>query len=302
MYKNILLFALTLMLGLTATATETGDTILHKTDVKEVVLTDNDSIVALTIKGTKDEPDYTFNYEKQMKAGAVSKLTEHSIFGFDLFYSKKNKQNRKLLSDALMTGGLSFGFVTTTGAPEGLDVDMGSSYEISWEIFNVYKASRCGHHAVSAGFGLNWRNFRLDGRQRFVKTPDGISLADYPAGADIDFSRIKVFSLYLPLRYTVNLSDDWALSAGAILNFNTYASVETHYKEVTNFPTLDTKVTSRVQESIKKLHQRPVTVDFLAQLNWRGVGLYVKYSPCQVINPDWGPDFSSLSTGVSLGF
>ena len=71
---------------------------------------------------------------------------------------------------------------------------------------------------------------------------------------------------------------------------------------MTNFPTLDTKVTSRVQESIKKLHQRPVTVDFLAQLNWRGVGLYVKYSPCQVINPDWGPDFSSLSTGVSLGF
>ena len=39
MCKNILLTAVLLTSGLTATATETGDTILNKTDVKEVVLT-----------------------------------------------------------------------------------------------------------------------------------------------------------------------------------------------------------------------------------------------------------------------
>lgn len=293
MYKNILLTAVLLTSVLTATATETGDTILHKTDVKEVVLTDNDSIVALTIKGTKDEPDYTFNYEKQMKAGAVSKLTEHSIFGFDLFYSKKNKQNRKLLSDALMAGGLSFGFVTTTGAPEGLDVDMGSSYEISWEIFNVYKASRCGHHAVSAGFGLNWRNFRLDGRQRFVKTPDGISLADYPAGADIDFSRIKVFSLMVPISYNYKPSRHWLLRFSVIPCFNTYASIKTRYRNAEG---------QKVKDMAKHIHQSPVTVDFRVDARWHGVGLYAKYSPCRVIRSDFGPKFTPFSTGVSLFF
>lgn len=291
MYKNILLFALTLMLGLTAAAAEIGDTILNKTDVKEVVLTDNDSIVALTIKGTKDEPDYTFNYEKLMKAGAVSKLTEHSIFGFDLFYSKKNKQNRKLLSDALMTGGLSFGFVTTTGAPEGLDVDMGSSYEISWEIFNVYKASRCGHHAVSAGFGLNWRNFRLDGRQRFVKTPDGISLADYPAEADIDFSRIKVFSLMVPISYNYKPSRHWLLRCSVIPSFNTYASIKTRYRNAEG---------KKVKDMAKHIHQSPVTVDFRFDVRWHSVGLYAKYSPCRVIRSDFGPKFTPFSTGITL--
>ena len=301
MYKNILLTAVPLTSVLTATAAEIGDTILHKTDVKAVVLTDNDSIVALTIKGTKDEPDYTFNYEPQMKAGAVSKLTEHSIFGFDLFYSKKNKQNRKLRSDALMTGGwslcvvdvFSFGFVTTTGAPEGLDVDMGSSYEISWEIFNVYKASRCGHHAVSAGFGLNWRNFRLDGRQRFVKTPDGIALADYPDGADIDFSRIKVFSLMVPISYNYKPSRHWLLRFSVIPSFNTYASIKTRYRNAEG---------QKVKDMAKHIHQSPVTVDFRVDARWHRVGLYAKYSPCRGIRADFGPKFTRVSTGVSFFF
>ena len=202
-------------------------------------------------------------------------------------------------------GDFHVGFVTALGAPAGMNVDFWSSGEIGFAPAAYRWYTRSGKQNVSVSFGFNWRNYRMTGHNRFVKDGSGyLTVEPYPAAvaSSAEFSRIKVFSLYLPLRYTVNLSDDWALSAGAILNFNTYASVETHYKEVTNFPTLDTKVTSRVQESIKKLHQRPVTVDFLAQLNWRGVGLYVKYSPCQVINPDWGPDFSSLSTGVSLGF
>ncbi len=202
-------------------------------------------------------------------------------------------------------GDFHVGFVTALGAPAGMDVDFWSSAEIGFAPVAYRWYTRSGNQNVSVSFGFNWRNYRMTGHNRFVKDGMGyLTIEPYPEAVahTAEFSRIKVFSLYLPVRYTVDLSKDWAFSLGAILNFNTYASVETHYKETTHFPNLDTKVTNRVQESIKKIHQRPVTVDFLAQLNWRGVGLYVKYSPCQVINPDWGPDFSSLSTGVSLGF
>lgn len=291
MCKNILLTAVLLMLGLTAQAAETGDTILNKTDVKEVVLTDADSVVSLTVKGTKDDPGYTFHYEKRMNAGAVSKYDEHSIFGFDLFYSKRNKQKRKLLNDALMSGSLGIGFVTAIGAPEGLDVDMGSSYEISWDIIDAYKASRCGHHAASIGFGLNWRNFRLDGRQRFVKTLDGISLADYPAGADIDFSRIKVFSLMVPVSYNYMPSRHWLLRFSAIPCFNTYASIKTRYRNADG---------QKVIDMAKHIRQSPVTVDFRFDVRWHSIGLYAKYSPCRVIRSEFGPKFTPFSTGIAL--
>lgn len=293
MCKNILLTAVLLTSGLTATATETGDTVLNKTDVKEVVLTDADSVVSLTVKGTKDDPGYTFHYEKRMSADAVSKIDEHSIFGFDLFFSKKRAKNRRLLEDELRTGGLSYGFVTAIGAPEGLDIDMGSSYEISWELFNVYKASRCGHHAVSAGLGLTWRNFRLDGRQRFVKTLDGISLDDYPDGADIDFSRIKVFSLMVPVSYNYMPARHWLLRFSVIPCFNTYASIKTRYRNAEG---------QKVKDMAKHIHQSPVTVDFRVDARWHGVGLYAKYSPCRVIRSDFGPKFTPFSTGVSLFF
>ena len=60
---------------------------------------------------------------------------------------------------------------------------------------------------------------------------------------------------------------------GAIINFNTHASLKTRYK-------LDGESYKITDNNI---HQTPVTVDFQASFQCKIIGIYVKYSPCNIL-------------------
>lgn len=79
-------------------------------------------------------------------------------------------------------------------------------------------------------------------------------------------------------------------SLGAIVNFNTHASLKTRYKLDGN----EYKLTD------SNIHQTPVTVDLQAAVGYKTVGFYVKYSPCKVLDSTYGPEFSALSVGIVL--
>ena len=50
----------------------------------------------------------------------------------------------------------------------------------------------------------------------------------------------------------------------------------------------------------KDLHQNRVTVDLLATFGVGSIGVYAKYSPCKVLNTDFGPDFRGFSAGMTI--
>lgn len=79
-------------------------------------------------------------------------------------------------------------------------------------------------------------------------------------------------------------------SLGAIVNFNTHASLKTRY----NLGDEKVKLTDN------NIHQTPVTVDFQASISCKAVGIYVKYSPCNILDTSYGPKFSALSAGIIL--
>jgi hypothetical protein len=140
--------------------------------------------------------------------------------------------------------------------------------------------------------GVNWKNFRMTGRTRFIKDGDNIMLGGYPDGADIEFSRLKVFSWIVPLTVTYRIDRNMRFTFGPVINFNTYASLKTRYK-------VDGE---KHKDFSKHLKHASTTVDLLARLRYRGLGVYVKYSPCNVLKSDWGPQFSGLSTGISIAY
>jgi hypothetical protein len=115
-------------------------------------------------------------------------------------------------------------------------------------------------------------------------------LGTYPEGADIQFSRLKVFSWTLPLLYTHKFSRKLSFKVGPMVNFNTHASLKTCYK-------LNGE---KIKQTDNNIHQSRVTVDLLAVFRVSAIGVYVKYSPFKVLNSDFGPDFSGLSTGLTL--
>lgn len=286
MKKSFSLLTLALA-ALPAAAALPEDTVVTVTRPDSVILLQSDSTVHLSIYGREDDDTYRFDYDKKFSPeGRVVTHQKTSGLDFTLPFLRPEGQRGK---SYFSMGGVGFGFVNALGAPDPMNVNMAASYEVFADLLTYGRY--VGPHAdLSIGFGINWRNYRMNGRTRFVMNGDCIGLSPYPDGADIDFSRIKVFSLTFPFRYTQHLSKHFTYSLAAILNVNTYASLKTHY-------TLDGEKHHSV---FKDIRQTPVTVDFMGQVQFHSVGLYVKYSPCHMLNTDFGPDFSHLSAGITL--
>jgi hypothetical protein len=136
----------------------------------------------------------------------------------------------------------------------------------------------------------------MKGKNRFLKEDNKLIVAPYPDDADIDFSRVKVFSLTLELMLRQEINRKISIAAGPIVNFNTHASIKTRYAIGSG------KERERFKETSSNIHQKPVTVDFKAQLNISPLAFYFKYSPINTLDTDYGPEFKSMSTGICITF
>lgn len=290
MKKQLFFFGL-LIFATNAAANPSNDTILNVKKAGHVIVTRNDSTLSIDVRGKESDSTYRYSYTMSSRGDNSTLISERSEkWDFSIALGKKSPKGH--CENVVTMGGIGFGLVTALNAPEGMDIDMAASREIYADLIGVSRFMRNRKHRLSISFGINWRNFRMTGKNRFDKVDNDIVIGDYPEGASIQFSRIKVFSLTVPLRYKYRFAKDFCMDLSAILNFNTYASIKTRYKMEGH----------KVKEMEKNIHQRPLSVDFSAGLQWRSIGAYVKYSPCDVINHRYGPKFQPLSTGITLFF
>lgn len=120
----------------------------------------------------------------------------------------KKTQHKSKSENFLNIGGLGFGFVNGLNTPQDMNVSMGSSMEIFFNLFSCGRKYNHGRHKLGIGMGFNWKNYRMTGYTRFVKEGAGISLSPYPDNANIDFSRLKIFSITFPLEYKYKFHKD----------------------------------------------------------------------------------------------
>lgn len=289
MLKKTILATLALSLATAANAAELTDTITDVKKPERVVINESDSLVKVSIKGRDNDSTFTFDYIKAVAPGTESITKEHSgnwDFTLPLGVKKHGSSHCEF-----SMGGIGFGFVSAINAPKEMDVDMLSSYEIFADLINIYRYSSNDKNAIGIGFGINWKNYRMTGRTRFSSDDAGnITFKPYADGVDPKFSRIKVFSLTVPVKYRYYFTRDFSAGLSAILNFNTYASTKTRY--------IDNG--EKIKDMNKNIHQRPVSVDLQATLRWKSISVYAKYSPCSVLKTDFGPDFKGFSVGIIL--
>lgn len=183
------------------------------------------------------------------------------------------------------------GFNAAPGMPQAADLHPFSSWELWWLIADCGIYPWNSHHKFSIGFGLDWRNYRIKGDTRFIKSDNGtIGLGTYPEGASPQFSRIKVFSLTVPVRYHF-FSKYLNFSLGPVVNFNTHSSLKTRWKADGQ----------KIKDTSSNAHVKPVTIDFMATIDLPSfVNFYFKYSPCDLIKNGYGLHFKTLSFGVYL--
>ena len=183
------------------------------------------------------------------------------------------------------------GWIAGTGQADGVKIDMGQSYEL--ELRNILCVdSHLGNRTwLSIGLGIDWRNYRMTGRNRFVKLDNGdLAVGPYPDGAEPKFSRIHTFSLCVPVQMHWALGRNCHLSVGPEVYFNTYASLKTRYR-------LDGE---KRKEKAKGLHRNGVTVGLGCDISVYGFGIYYKYNPCHVLKSDFAPEFGSMTVGLRL--
>lgn len=288
------LVALTLM-ATTAFAQQEGtkETFLQP---NEVIIESSSDSMSVTIKGRQGEPNFEYSHTVMLAQDEVAVTRERRTdIQFSIpFGKKKEKKNRNNHPriDATMRG-FGVGFVDALEAPEGMNVDMGASYELmAPSIFEW--AWYPGHSSfnLSIGVGLNWKNYRMTDRNRFIPEGNDILIGPYPEGAAIEFSRLKVFSWMVPMLMSYELNDWLELRLGPVVNINTHASLKTRY----SLEGKGKKETHNLQ------HYNRLTVDLMGAVCIKGLGFYVKYSPCDVLDVDYAPSFKGISSGLILGF
>lgn len=275
------------------------DTTAVFNSAKRLMLQEGGGTLVVKVFGEENDSMPVFDYQTQNPRTAIfssygegeSKKTQTTVRSKWL-----DKQKNK---SGINMGGVYLGFITPIGAPDNYNTDMSASIEIGFEPIQYRWYTHSGRQYFSVGLGFNWRNFRMTGHDRFVKNPTTgyIETSPYPEEAShTSSSRIKVFSVNFPFRYTWRLGKSWGIGVATILSVNPHASIESKYK----IP--DEGVTHRIKESENDIKQQKVSVDFMAQVRWKGLGVYAKYSPCRVLNADYGPHFIPFSVGISLGY
>lgn len=290
------LVALTLMATTTFAQQEgTKETFLQP---EQVVIESNSDSMNIVIKGRQGEPDFEYSRTIHMAQDEVEVTRERRTASIEFtipFSNKKKKAEQDHVHprcDVTMRG-FGVGFVDALEAPEGMNVDMGASYELmAPSIFEW--AWYPGHSSfnLSIGVGLNWKNYRMTDRNRFIPEGNDIIIGAYPEGAAIEFSRLKVFSWMVPMLMSYELNDWLEVRLGPVVNINTHASLKTRYS-------LEGK---GKKETHDLQHYNRLTVDLMGAVCIKGLGFYVKYSPCDVLDVDYAPSFKGISSGLILGF
>ena len=279
---------LLLPLELLANPITGGDTLVVEKPNKVTIIT-TDSLQHILVEGEKDDPNYAYSNTLQIVdsnyVGSSSINKGDFTIGFGRPRLFQPNTSGKPSSYELNIH-WCMGFSNGPGMPKPADLSMGNSAEL-WFFFDYEWRPWRNNHIFSFGLGFDWRNYRMEGQYIFKKDQEDMNIIErLPEGTSPKFSRIKVYSLNFPIRYQYQ-ARNFGFSLGPILNFNTYASIKTKYKLDGN----------KTKEMAKNIHPTPITVDFMGTISTPIMDFYVKYSPCNVLQSDYGLKFKSLSIG-----
>ena len=155
-----------------------------------------------------------------------------------------------------------------TNVPEGFDFAPFRSWEFDLTFAQYDYTPNHKQTTFSAGMGIGFRFYTL--------------MADLKA-------RISTLNFNIPLLVKQRFSDKFAISAGAMVNWNFYNRIRNSY-EIGD---------EEFDISTKNIGIRPITVDVLGIMHFPSdFGVYVKYSPMSSFKKDRGPEFKALTIGL----
>lgn len=288
--RNFIIMTVMLFAATVIKASEPTDTLVVR-NAQSVKVISGDSLLRVSIDGTKENPDYHYDAMIQtVDSNFVSQETLGKDFSFDIMSINKHKE---IISVNTIEFRLALGLNTTPGAPGNMKTSFGSSADVSGWI-NWRKAPFADRrHSFAIGIGASYKWYRMTGRNQFVKATDGtVSIEPLPEGCDPKLSRIRIVATTIPLEYRYTANNKWGFAFSPIINFTCSgkSKILTRYSLDGN----------KYKLKYKDIHPNPVTIDLMASLVTPWADIYVKYNPCNILDTRFGPKFHSLSFGIAF--
>lgn len=210
-------------------------------------------------------------------------------------YSNHEDQNKNAEFGVYVCPSLYVGANFVTGAPQNVSFTATSAHDL-WLNNIVALKARPVNSKLYLTLGYGWKSnyYKMTGEKRFDMNADNVvEVKDYKEGALNKSSRLKTFSHTFSLLATLEAGKHTDFRFGPTMSLNTGKSILTKFEDP--YGTI-------YSEKSPNIKVNKVTFDFMASLTYYGVGLYVKYAPQSVFKGDYGPQFSTVTLGLNVGF
>ena len=266
-----------------------------------------DSDDQIKVKVFDNDPSDDAVPYKQLYEGIFSdeksyeKWTVQETFGFDVPFIRKKKRHSMQMESHWSGVGIGFANVADKSFNmtdvNGVSLDAGSSFELFINALEGTLPLYRNNLGITTGLGMSWLKLRLDNNTHFVNV-NGIT-GVYPAPEDINYalSRLMVVHINVPLllewQPTICGRHKAFLSAGIVGGVKTFSSYKVKYNQ-------GGKKITVVED--RGLNTTPLSLDYMIQAGYDGVGIYAKYSPISIFQSNKGPDIRAVSLGLVLYF
>lgn len=264
---------------------EVSDTILSVDTPSKVLITENSEGTTITVTGF--DGDYEESHLIKYSPGSNVRTSRNSSFSW--FSSAPMDKDWVIGTD-----GLCIGLTDAHDLRGDGGLQWSKSFEISWlSCINIgYKFSRS---RIYVGLGFDWRNYKATADSRWLVTSPsgGVEWGEAPEGVEVRYTRLKVFSLQVPLLYEWYVpKSQLSLKFGPILNFNTRSSIKGSGIDADG---------NSCEYFTKDIGHRPTTLDFFASISYNyAIGIYVRYSPMKVLKDPSPINFTPLTIGFGF--
>ena len=246
---------------------------------------------------------------KQLYEGIFSdeksyeKWTVQEAIGFEVPFLSRKKKKHPTRMDSHWSG-IGIGFANIADQSfnmtevKGVSLDAGSSFEWFINLIDGTLPLYRNNFGITTGAGMSWLNLRLNKNTHLVDKDGVTGVYPAPEGIQYSLSRLMIVHINVPLllewQPTISGRHKAFLSGGIVAGVKTFSSYKVKYNNQ------DGKKVTIVEG--RGLNTAPLSLDYMIQAGYDGLGVYAKYSPIGIFQSAKGPDIRAVSLGVILYF
>lgn len=214
----------------------------------------------------------------------------------NLVSSKSNEHWKAMKHEKFVSHicGFNVGFSNALNTDNNFNTNMGRSVELGF-IFCEQSVPFSHIAGMTMGLGLNWRNYKIDDNYWMRKNGGYVTVERLPEEFDLKYSKLRIFSINLPMVFELQQKggDGFYGYVGAQGDFRLAKRIVNKYN--------DENGNSR-KNTAKHVRTLPVGCDLIAQVGYKDLAIYGKYSVTKLFEKGRGPIDNAITVGAKLVF